>query len=279
MSKNALIDLGHYDGVAISARDDGYVNATQMCKACGKLWGNYWQLQQTQEFAAALSLDIGIPISKLATTIRGRGDSVDQGTWVHRKLAIHLANWLSPQFAVWCINRLDELFQTGVTAVNREHAEHALVIAAVDRIAEKIITPMAASILGIQGDVADVKGDVAEAKERLIRVEVAVAGSRKPVSTDTRIRHVAFVSGKPYDGNCPCCESRIIVVNDEFVGQIDHWYGRQHRQIHKTWPVCTPCNLRLATDTEYKQAAEPMFLCYQRRRESGDQPLLGGLDR
>jgi hypothetical protein len=37
-----------------------------------------------------------IRVSKLILTVRGRGDAVSQGTWVHRRVAIDLARWLSP---------------------------------------------------------------------------------------------------------------------------------------------------------------------------------------
>ena len=47
-----------------------------------------------------LSLDIGIPISNLVQVVRGRGDRVEQGTWVHPRVAINLGQWLSPSFAV-----------------------------------------------------------------------------------------------------------------------------------------------------------------------------------
>lgn len=78
---------------------DGYVNATAMCKAAGKLMGNYNQLETTKEFIQALSSDIGIPITDIIITQRG-GDPILQGTWVHPDLAVHLAMWLSPKFAV-----------------------------------------------------------------------------------------------------------------------------------------------------------------------------------
>ena len=79
---------------------DGYVNATELCQRSGKLWGNYRQLNQTQAFLEALELDIGIPISNLLEVRRGRGDKVEQGTWVHPRVAVNLGQWLSPQFAV-----------------------------------------------------------------------------------------------------------------------------------------------------------------------------------
>lgn len=78
---------------------DGYVNATAMCKAAGKMWGHYNDIGPTKAFLAALSADIGIPITELVQSIRG-GDPKLQGTWVHPQVAINLAQWLSPQFAV-----------------------------------------------------------------------------------------------------------------------------------------------------------------------------------
>lgn len=78
---------------------DGYINATAMCKTAGKLWGHYRETLATKAFLDELSSDIGIPISELVQSIKG-GDPALQGTWVHPQVAIHLAQWLSPKFAV-----------------------------------------------------------------------------------------------------------------------------------------------------------------------------------
>ena len=78
---------------------DGYVNATAMCKACGKLIGHYLSLSSTQAFLTELSSDIGITITELVQSIRG-GVPELQGTWVHPHVAINLGQWLSPKFAV-----------------------------------------------------------------------------------------------------------------------------------------------------------------------------------
>ena len=79
---------------------DGYINATELCRQEGKLFGNYHQLDHTQAFLAELSADIGIPISGLVQIIKGGNDKVSQGTWVHPHVAINLGQWLSPKFAV-----------------------------------------------------------------------------------------------------------------------------------------------------------------------------------
>lgn len=78
---------------------DGYVNATAMCSAAGKLFGHYNEVKTNQAFFVELSADIGITISELIQVVKG-GDSKLQGTWVHPQVAIHLAQWLSPAFAV-----------------------------------------------------------------------------------------------------------------------------------------------------------------------------------
>ena len=46
-----------------------------------------------------LSSDIGIPMSGLIQIICG-GQPHLQGAWVHPQVAINLAQWLSPKFAV-----------------------------------------------------------------------------------------------------------------------------------------------------------------------------------
>lgn len=78
--------------------EDGYMNATAMCKATDKQFADYNRLSATTAFMAALSTDMGIPISELIQTVRG--GKGQQGTWVHPHVAIHLAQWLSPEFAV-----------------------------------------------------------------------------------------------------------------------------------------------------------------------------------
>ena len=50
---------------------DGYINATAMCKAAGKLWGHYFENKATKEFLKELSSVMGIPITALVCTIQG----------------------------------------------------------------------------------------------------------------------------------------------------------------------------------------------------------------
>lgn len=86
----------------------GYVNATQMCKANGKLWGHYKEKKSTETYWEALSNDIGKTISFLVVEIEAYGSQ--QGTWVHPEIAIDLAQWVSVEFRIWANRTLKEVF-------------------------------------------------------------------------------------------------------------------------------------------------------------------------
>jgi len=98
---NQLALVPHtYQGSVISQREaDGYINATAMCKAAGKEWANYNQNSTTKAFLKALEGSLGIPRDLIVQTI-GTGSNEARGTWVHPQVAVHLAQWLSAEFAV-----------------------------------------------------------------------------------------------------------------------------------------------------------------------------------
>ena len=100
-AKGLLPFIEHQVGeVSISQRAyDGYINATALCKAAGKQINHYLELQSTHEFIKELSSDLGLPRSELIQIKKG-GIPKEQGTWVHPQVAIHLAQWASPKFAV-----------------------------------------------------------------------------------------------------------------------------------------------------------------------------------
>lgn len=78
---------------------DGYVNATAICKACNKQFNDYARLSQTTAFLNELYSETGIPVSELIQSVKG-GVPQLQGTWVHPQVAMSLAQWASPKFAV-----------------------------------------------------------------------------------------------------------------------------------------------------------------------------------
>ncbi len=103
----ALIDH-EVNGEHIHQRPmDGYINATEMCKAAEKQWKHYNENASTKAFFKELSSVVGIPTTELIQTIQG-GKPELQGTWIHPKVAINLGQWLSPKFAVWVTHCITE---------------------------------------------------------------------------------------------------------------------------------------------------------------------------
>lgn len=96
------LNLIHHEagGSIIDQRTgDGYINATALCKASNKLWGDYRRNGTSVAFLTELSSDMGIPITDLVHSIQGGAPHL-QGTWVHPQVAVNLGAWLSPKFAV-----------------------------------------------------------------------------------------------------------------------------------------------------------------------------------
>lgn len=92
------IESREWNGTAIQRRSaDGFVNATAMCQANGKVWAKYRESERCHAYLQALEQTSGIRTFDLIQSQRGRGG----GTWVHPSLAIDMARWISPAFAVW----------------------------------------------------------------------------------------------------------------------------------------------------------------------------------
>jgi hypothetical protein len=107
----AQIEAREWNGHPIQRRQmDGYVNATAMCKANGKHLPHYLANGRTTEYLQALSGSVGIPTDLLKVSI-GTGPNHLRGTWIHPRLAVDLARWISPAFAVWMDGWFLEQFQ------------------------------------------------------------------------------------------------------------------------------------------------------------------------
>jgi len=109
-----LIEAREWNGYPIHRRQvDGYVNATAMCRAGGRRWNHYQANERTRAYIHALAADAGIPATGnpgLICSIQG-GRPELQGTWIHPRLAVDLARWISPAFAVWMDGWFLEQFQ------------------------------------------------------------------------------------------------------------------------------------------------------------------------
>jgi len=107
-------DARTWNGTAIARRQsDGYVNATAVCQANGKRWFDYERLERSQDYIEALQQHLNwtpedpsahispcLDAPELVVSIT-TGPNELRGTWIHPRLAIDLARWISPAFAVW----------------------------------------------------------------------------------------------------------------------------------------------------------------------------------
>lgn len=156
--ESGLAKIFSYNGSDVTFRkDDGvvYVNATEMAKRFGKAPGKWIELPSAQEFIKTLSV-----IRKLDNggiqTVRG-GISGGGATWMHEDVAMEFARWLSPEFAIWCNDRIKELLLTGTVSINRgdsivrvktpkEYLECSIMVA---EAVQKLLKVSDASVAGI----------------------------------------------------------------------------------------------------------------------------------
>lgn len=94
------------------------VNATKMSKPFGKFPSDWLRQKSSKEYVEAVSSDTQIPISQLIITKKGN-DGTEQGTWMHKDVALEFARWLAPVFGLWCNRRIEELLTKGHTEINR----------------------------------------------------------------------------------------------------------------------------------------------------------------
>ena len=111
------IRIFQYNGsdITFNSGSTVMVNATQMAKPFGKTTKDWTRLKSTKEFLNTLSTVRQIRLTELMKVIQG-GNSGDQGTWIHEDVALEFARWLSPEFAIWCNDRIKELLRHGMTA-------------------------------------------------------------------------------------------------------------------------------------------------------------------
>ena len=110
----------------IPMRDDGYINATLLCKAGGKLFADYKRNKQTESYLQVLESVMGIPITQLIDIKQGNTSKYEQGTYVHRKVGIHLAQWINPYFSVQVSFVMEELLLFGKVELGKEKSNQEL---------------------------------------------------------------------------------------------------------------------------------------------------------
>ncbi|MFM6726303.1 MAG: KilA-N domain-containing protein [Dolichospermum sp.] len=109
-----IVQVFDYNGQIISRRQNGFINLTQMCQANSKRLDVFMKAQKTKEYIECLER----LHQTVVTEIVQGGEPDSQGTWGHPSLAINLARWISPDFAVWCDGHIFNLM-SGKVAVHQ----------------------------------------------------------------------------------------------------------------------------------------------------------------
>lgn len=104
------------------------VNATNMARCFGGNPSEWLYKASTTRFRHALIRE-GKSASMEEQVVKNRG--VGGGTWIQEELAIEYARQLSPEFSLWCNERITELMTQGSVSIrdaqsmNRRHREQA----------------------------------------------------------------------------------------------------------------------------------------------------------
>ena len=103
----------------IYRKNDGYIDVTNFCQAGGKEFKHWNSLEKTQGYLRVLSRAVGSPTDLLIQTVTG-GKNEDRKTWAHPRVAINIAQWISPEFDVKVSGWVFELMVVGKVELGKE---------------------------------------------------------------------------------------------------------------------------------------------------------------
>lgn len=113
---NNQIFIYNGNNISFLKEKDVMVSLTNIAKALPDK--NLTQIVNSQEindYCEALSKLQNYSLTDLVQVRRGGSNP---GTWAHQKVALRVAQKLSPDFAIWVDTKLEELLTTGVTTVS-----------------------------------------------------------------------------------------------------------------------------------------------------------------
>lgn len=101
--------------------NNGEINGTQTSKLFNKDIREFMRSKAYKEYVKALSVHLNCDVGNLHITYKGNS-AKEQGTFLHPRLLVFFARWLSPKFAVWCdeliLNQLKSEIQFKQTIIN-----------------------------------------------------------------------------------------------------------------------------------------------------------------
>ncbi|NYH08171.1 KilA-N domain-containing protein [Pseudomonas moraviensis] len=101
-----------YQGQAVTFNADGWINSTVAAARFGKVPNDWLRLGSTEEYIKKLTsrmAESNTGKSRITLVTTRRGNTANRGTWLHPKLAVKFARWLSVDFEIWCDEQIDAL--------------------------------------------------------------------------------------------------------------------------------------------------------------------------
>jgi len=106
--ENSPIQFEVIDGMVMA-------NATAMFKANNSRLDHWKSAEGTKRYIEAVTRNQGIAESQLV--ISKYGGSGSQGTWIHEKLILNAARYISVEFELWCDEIISELLRNGTVSL------------------------------------------------------------------------------------------------------------------------------------------------------------------
>jgi KilA-N domain len=101
----------HFGEMPVLFLVDGFINATAIAKQFNKQPKDYLKSRRTQEYIESIRRILLMEQNQLVRVQNG-GNPQEIGTWLHPKLAIDFARWLSSDFAVWCDLQIEKILHS-----------------------------------------------------------------------------------------------------------------------------------------------------------------------
>ena len=112
------------DLLIASRQEDGFINATQLCKIKNKVFNDWYKLDSTKELINELEAQLYLenpsrenPISVIDTKKAGKNQGKNQESWIHPDLGLPFAEWLDKKFAIK-ISRFIRAYASGTVTEN-----------------------------------------------------------------------------------------------------------------------------------------------------------------
>lgn len=93
-----------------------------MCRSGGKIWGNYYRSDGSKKYTDELSKYIQNRIDLIQTISSGPNNK--RGTWIHPRVALHLAQWISPKCAVKVTDILAKFISGELVKTDKNSENH-----------------------------------------------------------------------------------------------------------------------------------------------------------